>query len=86
MGNRRDIDRIERPDIDIQVGVKAKKLRFEQVPDTEVGFWGDPEPESVSGSERENLPDEVEPRRTYRDIRIRWRAAARMRQERPDER
>jgi hypothetical protein len=32
----------------------------------------------TSGSERENLPEEVEPGVTYRDVRIRWRAAARM--------
>jgi hypothetical protein len=85
MGGRRDIDRIERPDIDIHVGVKAKKLRFEQVPESEVEFWGDPGVDSVSGSERENLPDEVDAGRTYKDIKVRWRAAARIRETRPND-
>jgi hypothetical protein len=85
MGERRDIDRIERPDIEIGARVKAKRLRFERVPETEVEFWGDPGVDSVSGSERENLPDEVEARRTYKDVKVRWRAAARISGQRPEE-
>jgi hypothetical protein len=73
-----DLDRIERPDVEIGAVVKAKSLRFERVPDVEVGFTGDQPREQVSGSERENLPDEVEPGVTYRDVRVRWRAAARI--------
>jgi hypothetical protein len=73
-----DLDRLERPDVEIEAVVKAKSLRFEHVPETEVSFHGGPEREEVSGSERENLPDEVEPGVTYRDVRVRWRAAARI--------
>jgi len=73
-----DLDRIDRPDVEIGAVVKAKSLRFERVPDVEVGFTGDQPREQVSGSERENLPDEVEPGVTYRDVRVRWRAAARI--------
>jgi hypothetical protein len=73
-----DLDRIERPDVEIGAVVRAKRLRFERVPDVEVGFTGDQPREQVSGSERENLPDEVEPGVTYRDVRVRWRAAARI--------
>jgi hypothetical protein len=40
----------------------------------EAGQW---EVETASGSERRNLPDKVEPGVTYRDVEIRWRAAAR---------
>jgi hypothetical protein len=29
-------------------------------------------------SERENLPDEVEPGVTYRDVAVRWRLSARL--------
>ena len=36
------------------------------------------EGEGGSHTERENLPDEVEPRVTYRDVRVRWRAAAKL--------
>ena len=68
----------ERPDVEIGAVVRAKRLRFKRVPDTEVSFPGDPAPEAGSGSERENLPDEVEPGVTYRDVRVAWRAAARI--------
>ena len=75
---KEDLDRVERPDVEMEAVVKAKSLRFERVPDIEVSFHGGPEREQVSGSERENLPDEVEPGVTYRDVRVRWRAAARI--------
>jgi hypothetical protein len=78
MGRREDLDRLERPDVEMEAVVKAKSLRFERVPDIEVSFHGGPDREEVSGSERENLPDEVEPGVTYRDVRVRWRAAARI--------
>ena len=79
MPGDRDLDRIERPDIEIGAVVKANRMRFGRVPETEVDFEGDTEREEVSDSERENLPDEVEPGVTYRDVRVRWRAAARIR-------
>ena len=72
----RDIDRIERPDVEIGANVRAAKVRFARRPHVDVRFTGDAE--TVSGSERENLPDEVEPGVTYRDVRVRWRAAARI--------
>ena len=83
MAERRDLDRIERPDIEMGARVKAKRLRFERVPETEVVFWGDPEPDSESGSERKNLPDEVEPGRTYEDVEVRWRTVAWIGRRRP---
>ncbi len=67
--------RLERPDIEITAYVKARELRFEEAPKTEVGFPGYPERESVSGTERENLPDEVEPGVTYRNPEVRLRIA-----------
>ena len=69
----------ERPDVEIGASVSAKKLRFRRSPETEVEFSGDSDREAASGSERENLPDEVEPGVTYRDVKVRWRAAARIR-------
>ncbi len=65
------------PDIEIGAVVKARKLRFEIVPETEVQAGGEP---AVGGSqtERENLPERVEPGVTYRDVTVRWRAAARL--------
>jgi len=67
----------EDPRADVEIGavVRARRLRFEEVPETEVEVEGDEE--SGSHTERENLPDEVEPGVTYRDVKVRWRASAR---------
>lgn len=65
-------------DVEILFGAKAEKLRFEQVPETTTTFPGDSEKESASGSDRENLPEKVEPGVTYRKASIQWRAAARL--------
>jgi hypothetical protein len=73
----RDIDRVE-PDVEIGARVKAKRLRFKSKPEVEVRAHAGPDGETTSGSERQNLPDEVEARKTYRDVEVRWRAAARI--------
>ena len=59
------------PDVEIAAIVRADELRFECKPEVLVRAA-----ESVSA--RENLPDEVEPGVTYRDIAISWRVAARL--------
>jgi hypothetical protein len=64
----------EQSDIEIGAFMKAKKLRFNKKPETEVRIEG----EGGSGSERENLPETVEPGVTYRDVRVAWHAAARL--------
>jgi hypothetical protein len=68
----------EQPDVEIGAVVKAKKLRFNKRPQTEVRVEGEPGVERESGSERENLPEEVEPGVTYRDVKVRWRGGARI--------
>jgi len=68
----------ERPDVEISTSVKARELRFDVVPDTKVSFEGEPEVASSSRTERENLPEEVEPGVTYRHVKVRWRAVARI--------
>ena len=82
---RTDPDRIDAPAIDIQAEVKAKAVRFNEAPEADAEFSGEvadrtredqPEIEAGSTTERENIPEEVEPGVTYRDVRIRWRAAA----------
>lgn len=76
------------PDIEIGARVTARKLRFRRKPKTKVEFEGrtrvrsderieDVEIESDSRSERRNLPDEVEPGVTYRDVEVGWAAGAR---------
>jgi hypothetical protein len=68
----------EQPDIEIGAVVKAKRMRFKKKPEADVEVYGDPGVEGGSGSVRENLPDTVEPGVTYRDVRVAWRAAARL--------
>jgi hypothetical protein len=68
----------DQPDIEIGARVKAKKLRFKEVPRTEV-LTSDG---SRSRSERKNLPDQVEPGVTYRDVEVQWRAEARVTEQR----
>jgi hypothetical protein len=48
--------------------VKARELRFDEVPETEV--------RPPAQTERENLPEEVEPGVTYRNPRVRLRIAS----------
>jgi hypothetical protein len=79
------------PDVEIGAAVRAKKLRFRRKPKVEVTTHShreiDPaladelriEGDGGSHTERENLPDEVEPGVTYRDVRVRWKAGARVR-------
>ena len=58
------------PDLSITARVTARELRFEKVPNPTVEFTGQPKRETVWTSERENLPDEVQPGVTYRNIGI----------------
>jgi hypothetical protein len=84
----RDLPPNGEPDIEIGAAVRARKLRFRSKPKTKVEFEGhtrvrsddrieDVEIESESGSERHNLPEEVEPGVTYRNVEVGWAARAR---------
>ena len=66
------------PDVELTAEVKSQELRFEKVPETEIRFPGYPEDSSVSGTERDNLPEDVEEDVMYRDSRIRLRSVARL--------
>ena len=64
----------DRPDLEVGAVVKARKLRFRRVPETasrSAGEW-------TSTSRRRNLPREVEPDVTYRDVEVRWHSEARV--------
>jgi hypothetical protein len=76
------------PDIEIGAVAKARRLRFRRKPETKVEFEGrtrvrsddrieDVELETDSHSERRNLPEEVEPGVTYRNVEVGWAARAR---------
>ncbi len=88
MAREGDPDRIEHPDVEIGASVKAKRLRFQTQPRTDVEVHGEiaapdrhEEIETTSGSERRNLPDEVEPGEDYRDVDVAWRAAAEIKED-----
>lgn len=68
----------KKPDIDISTSVKAKELKFGKVPETRLWFEGEPGEKSESKVERENLPEEVEPDVTYRDIKVNWLVTSRL--------
>jgi hypothetical protein len=74
-----------KPDVEISASVRAKELRFECKPDVEIGISGEPAVSGGSVSERENLPDELEPGETYRDFAVRWRLAARLEDLQPED-
>ncbi len=73
---KKRLDSLKNPDVEISATVSSRELRFEEVPETETRFFGHPERTSVSGTERENLPDEVQSGVTYRDSSIRLRIAS----------
>ena len=74
--DRKRLEALENPAIDFTANVKARELHFDEVPETKVQFWGHPELDSVSGTERMNLPEEVRQGVTYRDVSVRLRIAS----------
>ncbi len=81
MSAKKRTDKEPLADVEIGAVAKMKAIRFDEVPETEVSFPGSDERRSGSHTERENLPDEIEPGVTYRDAKIRWRAEAAVRTE-----
>jgi hypothetical protein len=57
-------------DLSITARVTARELRFEKVPNPTVEFTGRPRRYTVWESDRENLPAQVRPGETYRNIGI----------------
>jgi hypothetical protein len=66
------------PDVEMAAKARAKQLRFECKPEVRVRAYADSPAEAASVSERENLPEEVEPGVTYESVAVRWRLAARL--------
>jgi hypothetical protein len=66
------------PDVELKVCLRAKEVRFDCKPEVEVDAYADSPAIAESQSERENLPDELEPGVTYSDFAVRWRVAARL--------
>ena len=76
---KKRLEALENADIDFTANVKARELRFDEKPETEVRFCGHPERNSVSGTERKNLPEKVRRDVTYRDVSVRLRIASELR-------
>lgn len=63
-------------DISITATVRIRELRFEEEPRTHVEFFGQPERITQDTTERENLPDKVQPGVTYKNVVVRLTIAS----------
>ena len=66
----------QNPNIAFDAEVRMRELHFEKVPAPEVCFRGSTRRNSVWGSRRENLPDEVQEGVVYRNAGVRLRIAS----------
>jgi len=66
------------PDVEIAASARADEVRFACKPEVRVRAYADAPATAESVSERDNLPDEIEPGTTYRNVSVRWRLAARL--------
>jgi hypothetical protein len=66
------------PDLEIEATVRADEVRFERKPEVRVSAHANWPSRAETESERENLPDELEPGVTYRDFAVWWRASLRL--------
>ena len=66
----------QNPDIEIDADLRMSELRFEKAPESEVCFRGSTRRNSVWGSRRENLPEEVQEGVVYQDAGVRLRIAS----------
>ncbi len=74
-------DSLRNPDIEFTANVRARELRFDEVPDTEVY--------PPAQTERENLPDEVRPSdagTTFRNASVKLRITSELTVSEPDRR
>jgi hypothetical protein len=62
------------PDLEIAVSARADEVRFECKPEVRVTAHANTPATAASVSERDNLPDDVQPGVTYRDVSVHWRA------------
>ncbi len=61
----------EGPELALVATVRAKALRFDEVPKVDVAFKGNGKRRTVWKTERVNLPTRPEPGVTYRDVQLR---------------
>jgi hypothetical protein len=63
------------PEVHLSCKVRARELRFERKPAVDIVAFADSPAIAELESERDNLPDDVEPGVVYRDVSVRWRVA-----------
>jgi len=62
-----------RPDLELFTSVKAKEVKFGQVPKRrKVTYYGEPGHDTDAQVERENIPEEPEAGIAYRDVKVDW--------------
>jgi hypothetical protein len=66
----------QNPDIALDADVRMRELCFDRAPNPGVRFRGNTRRNSVWGSRRENLPDEIQAGVVYRNARVRVRIAS----------
>ena len=64
-------------DILILANITAKELRFDAVPNTKVDFPGTQKRTNIWITQRQNLPDQVQPGVTYHDVGLQLRISTR---------
>lgn len=69
--NNASLPNAESADISITSNVTASELRFQVVPNVKIEFLGTPNRYRGWQTEKQNLPNPIEPGVTYRDIGIR---------------
>jgi hypothetical protein len=77
---KKRLDKPENPDIELTANVKARELRFDEVPDTEV--------HPPAQTKRKNLPEKVQPVHagiTFRDVSVDVRIADELTASEPDQ-
>ena len=78
-------------DVEISAAVSADELTFHEAPEVRSRYWGEPQPEGTSGSDRSGVPRPVESGVVYEDIHVDYRLASRIRppedqsEERPED-
>jgi hypothetical protein len=74
------------PDLEIAASARADEVRFECKPEVRVRAYSNVPATADAVSERDNLPDEIEPGVTYRNVSVHWRAWLRLDDDPPPER
>ena len=74
---RNDPD-VEAADVALIANITIREMRFDAVPNPTVEFLGKPKTSNIWHADRYNLPDQVQPGVTYRNVGIRLKITSRL--------